>query len=624
MTSEIKLRMKLLVSGIAFYGITVWLTYILIIPEMVKFAMFLAVYFVSGFDVFKKISQNLMDGKVLDEHLLMVLATAGAFGVNRYIEAIAVIILFQIAMIFESYSVDRAKRMIAEKIDIRPEYATRKLRGKEVKIDPAELKVQNIIVIKPGERIPVDAIVTKGRTNLDTKAITGEAMPEEVGPGDMIYSGTINLSGAIEARVKRLYKDSMVSRIMEQVERAQKQKAFSENRMKQFSATYTIAMVILAMVIMFVPPMTFAYGDFDTWVYRGLIVLIAACPGGLIISIPVAFLGGIAAAASRGILVKGGNYLEEISQADTFVFDKTGTLTEGTFKVKKMVAIGVSEEYLLSMAAHVESYSNHPIGQSIVRSYEKEYKKELEKSKVKRVKELPGYGITASYDGQKVRIGNLRFMREQKIEVDIIKGKGTVIYVAIDKKYAGYIILGDTIKENAKRTLQVLQEKYNAVLVMMTGDNEASGQEVAKALQMDYAYTGLLPEDKLEQMEEFLKTQDSMEKVICVGDGINDALVLARADVGIAMGALGSAAAIEAADVVLMEDELPHIIDVMEIAKETMRVVNQNIVYAVLLKGFILLLAAMGFVSMWTTIVIDASVMILAILNAVWIIKYPV
>lgn len=618
MTVNLKVRGIILISGIVFYCGALIASFNMIMPDNVKFIIFLLAYLVIGFEAFQKISGNILSLKLLDENLLMVIATVGAFGVGRYMEAVTAMLLFQIGDIFEAVSVDRTKRTIAQLIDIRPEYATRKVRGKEAKVDPAELKLRHIIVIKPGERVPVDAVVTSGVSNLDTKALTGEAMPQSVQPGDVIYSGSINLNGVIEARVAKLYKDSTVSRIMEMVEDAQNHKAESESFITKFARVYTPMISIAALLVIVFPPLTFAHGDWDTWVYRGLVVLIAACPAGLVMSTPVAFLGGIASAAKQGIIIKGGNYLEDLAKADTFVFDKTGTLTEGVFKVKEIKSVGMTEEELLTMTAHIESYSNHPIAQSLMAAYGGKY----DKKRVRRVKEEPGYGISATFDGERVHIGNFRMAQKYHVNIDTVDTQGSVIYIIKGNKYAGYIIISDTIKEDAKSTLEILKEKYNAVLVMLTGDSKNAGTIVAKELNMDYAYTNLMPEDKLEQIEEFILVQDDSEKIVCVGDGINDAPVIARADVGIAMGALGSAAAIEAADIVLMEDELPRIIDAIRIAKETIRVVSQNISFAMVIKFIILILAAIGYISMWEAVFADVGVMIISIINAAWVVKY--
>lgn len=620
MTRELKIRIMIYGTGVLVYLCAILVTMRFTLPDMARFVWFLAAYLLIGLDVFRKLGENLMQKKFLTEYTLIILATVGAFGVGRYTEGVLVMILFELGMIFEAYSTDNAKRSIESMINIRPEYATRKVRGKEFKVDPSALKIGHTIVIRPGERIPVDAVVTSGTTSIDTKALTGESIPENVWPGEKIYSGCINLSAAIEAKVTALYVDSTVSRIMEMVEDAQNQKAESETFVTRFSRVYVPIMLICSLAVMIYPPLTFSYGNWDTWIYRGLIFLIIACPTGLVMSVPIAFLGGIASAARHGIVVKGGNYLEDLAKADTFIFDKTGTLTEGVFRVTEVKAVGMSEQELLRIAAHVECHSNHPIAQSLKEAYQGEIKE----TKVYRMREIPGFGVNATFEGQRIYIGNKRLMERQKVECDEVRQNGTPVYVAVGDRYAGYILIADTVKEEAKSTLQYLRDRCRAVLVMLTGDTESAGREVAKELQMDYAYTNLMPEDKLEQLEDFMGLQDGGERLVCVGDGINDAPVLARADVGIAMGALGSAAAIEAADIVLMDDELPRIVDAIKIARETLRVVSQNITFAMVVKVLILILAAVGYFGMWEAIAAEVGVMFVVILNAVWVVRYQV
>ena len=620
MTRELKIRIMIYGTGVLVYLCAILVTMRFTLPDMARFVWFLAAYLLIGLDVFRKLGENLMQKKFLTEYTLIILATVGAFGVSRYTEGVLVMILFELGMIFEAYSTDNAKRSIESMINIRPEYATRKVRGKEFKVDPSALKIGHTIVIRPGERIPVDAVVTSGTTSIDTKALTGESIPENVWPGEKIYSGCINLSAAIEAKVTALYVDSTVSRIMEMVEDAQNQKAESETFVTRFSRAYVTIMLICSLAVMIYPPLTFSYGNWDTWIYRGLIFLIIACPTGLVMSVPIAFLGGIASAARHGIVVKGGNYLEDLAKADTFIFDKTGTLTEGVFRVTEVNAVGMSEQELLRIAAHVECHSNHPIAQSLKEAYQGEIKE----TKVYRMREIPGFGVNATFEGQRIYIGNKRLMERQKVECDEVRQNGTPVYVAVGDRYAGYILIADTVKEEAKSTLQYLRDRCRAVLVMLTGDTESAGREVAKELQMDYTYTNLMPEDKLEQLEDFMGLQDGGERLVCVGDGINDAPVLARADVGIAMGALGSAAAIEAADIVLMDDELPRIVDAIKIARETLRVVSQNITFAMVVKVLILILAAVGYFGMWEAIAAEVGVMFVVILNAVWVVRYQV
>lgn len=618
MTAQLKKRSIIYGTGVLIYIFGVVLTLYSTVTDWLKFFVFLVAYLVIGFDSFRQFSEKMMQKKILTEHTLMILATVGAFGIGRYAEGVLVMLLFQLGMIFEAFSTDSAKRSIAEMIDIRPAYATRKSEEGEVQVDPSELEISDIIIIKPGERIPVDAVIIKGVSTIDTKALTGEAMPQTARPGDKIYSGCINLSGVVEAEVAKAYRDSTVSKIIKMVEESQNLKAESETFVTRFSKVYTPVMLVLAIIVMAYPPLSFSYGNWDTWIYRGLIFLIVACPSGLSVSIPIAFLGGIASAARQGILVKGGNYLEDLSKADIFIFDKTGTLTEGVFAVKEIHPEKMSEEELLEIAAHVECYSNHPIAQSL----QEAYKGEIDHEKVYRVRETPGYGVSATYEGQRVHVGNWRLMEKQKIAIKEAEVSGTVIYVAVGKAYAGYIVISDEIREDAYDTLDYLREKCKGVLVMLTGDSENAGKDVADELEMDYAYTNLMPMDKVEQLEEFLFIQDDSEKLVCVGDGINDAPVLARADVGIAMGDLGSAAAVEAADVVLMNDELSKIKSAIRIAKETIRVVNENITFALIIKGIVLLMAAIGYFGMWEAILAEVGVMLAAILNAVWVVKY--
>lgn len=618
MTKQTKIKALILILGAIAYGGAAIASEKYQMQDGLRFFIFLLAYLLVGLEAFGRFRDNLMKKRFFDENLLMILATMGAFGVGRYVEAVAAMLFFEIGVIFEAASVDRTKRMIADMIDIRPEYATRIIKGKEFKVDPSALKLFNRIIIKPGERVPADALVLTGRTTLDTKALTGEAMPRTVVPGDMIYSGSINLTGVIEAKVLALYEDSTVSRIMEMVEEAGQNRAESESFITAFSRVYSPVIALIALLVMVVPPLTFAPGAGETWIYRGLVVLIAACPAGLVMSTPVAFLGGIACAARQGILVKGGNYLEDLAKTDTFIFDKTGTLTEGVFKVQEIKAIGMTEEELLKIAAHVERYSNHPIAQSIRAAYNGQY----DRTKVKRIREDAGYGISALYNDEWVHIGNHRMAERYQIKINQVDRPGSVLYVIINRRYAGYIVISDTVREGAKDMMEALKERYQSVLVMLTGDEKSEAIRVAKELDFDYAYSDLMPADKLDLVEEFLSLEDDSEKVACIGDGINDAPIIARADVGIAMGALGSAAAIEAADVVLMDDELPRIVDAIKIAKETMRVVGQNISYALMVKVIVLALAAIGYISMWGAVAADLGVMLISIINAAWVVKY--
>lgn len=618
MTEQLKKQSMIYGVGVVIYLAAVIVTSNFTIEDEIKFVWFLIAYLIVGFDVFKKLRDRILELKFLTEYTLTTVATIGAFGIGRYTEGVLVMILFELGVIFEAYSTDNAKRSIEEMIDIRPAFAIRKTDGGEEQIDPIDLQVGDIIVIKPGERVPVDGIVEAGSTLLDMKAVTGESMPRRVSEGNKIYSGCINLSGAVEAKVLKVYRDSTVAQIMELVEEAQNKESESESFVSRFSRIYTPAMVLLALFVMIYPPLTFSYHNWNIWIYRGLIFLIVACPTALVMSIPIAFLGGIASAARQGIVIKGANYLEDLSRADTFVFDKTGTLTEGEFSVQEIYAEQGTEEELLKIAAHVESYSNHPIAQSLLNAYDGEIDKDL----VSNIKQIPGYGLSGDYDGKRIHVGNFRLMEKYDIEVDEFDSTGTVVYVSVGTEYMGAIIIEDAIKYRAKWTMKYLKDKCKAVLVMLTGDTRSAGYAVAKELKMDYAYTDLMPSDKLEQLEDFLTIQDDMEKLVCVGDGVNDAPVLARADIGIAMGALGSALAIEAADIILLEDELPKIVDAIKISKETLRVVNQNIAFAIAVKVIIVLLALVGYFGMWEAIVAEVGVVFAAIMNAVYVVKY--
>ena len=618
MTEQLKKQSMIYGVGVVIYLAAVIVTSNFTIEDEIKFVWFLIAYLIVGFDVFKKLRDRILELKFLTEYTLTTVATIGAFGIGRYTEGVLVMILFELGVIFEAYSTDNAKRSIEEMIDIRPAFAIRKTDGGEEQIDPIDLQVGDIIVIKPGERVPVDGIVEAGSTLLDMKAVTGESMPRRVSEGNKIYSGCINLSGAVEAKVLKVYRDSTVAQIMELVEEAQNKESESESFVSRFSRIYTPAMVLLALFVMIYPPLTFSYHNWNIWIYRGLIFLIVACPTALVMSIPIAFLGGIASAARQGIVIKGANYLEDLSKADTFVFDKTGTLTEGEFSVQEIYAEQGTEEELLKIAAHVESYSNHPIAQSLLNAYDGEIDKDL----VSNIKQIPGYGLSGDYDGKRIHVGNFRLMEKYDIEVDEFDSTGTVVYVSVGTEYMGAIIIEDVIKYRAKWTMKYLKDKCKAVLVMLTGDTRSAGYAVAKEQKMDYAYTDLMPSDKLEQLEDFLTIQDDMEKLVCVGDGVNDAPVLARADIGIAMGALGSALAIEAADIILLEDELPKIVDAIKISKETLRVVNQNIAFAIAVKVIIVLLALVGYFGMWEAIVAEVGVVFAAIMNAVYVVKY--
>lgn len=618
MTKQLRIKCIVYIVGIIVYGGAIAASMRYPLDNRVKFIWFLAAYLIIGSETFGRLGESLMQKRVMTEYTLIILATVGAIGTMHYTEGVFVMALFGFGMLLDAYSTASTKRTIQKLINIRPEYATRLVRGKEFKVDPSTLKPGHAIIIKPGERVPADAMVTYGISDVDTKALTGEAVPQSVGTGDRIYSGYINLSAAIEAMVVGSYEDSAVTRILRMVEEAQEQKSESENFVGSFSKFYTPAVLLCALAIMVYPSMTFSYGNWDAWIYRGLIFLVVACPCGLVLSIPLAFLGGIASAARQGIVVKGRNHLEDLAKADTFIFDKTGTLTEGVFHVTDVRAFHMTRDELLGIAAHVESYSNHPIAQSLLT----EYRRQVDKRRVGRMREMPGLGVSAVFDGERVYVGNKKLMDRQGVVCTEVEEPGTVLYIAVGKRYAGYIVIADSVKENTKDTFDYLRDKCSAVLVMLTGDTESGSIPVARELDMDYAYVNLMPEDKMELVEDFLSIQDASERLVCVGDGINDAPVLARADVGIAMGAMGSEAAVEAADVILLEDDLHRIVDAIKIAKETLKVVEHNVTFALFIKALVLLLSIAGYFSMGEAITAEVGVMLMALLNSAWVAKY--
>ena len=620
MTYEGKKQWIVLGMGIFVYLSAVILTTQYRLRGGMQFALFVAAYFFLGFYVFRRMRDNLVQKQYFNENILIVVATAGAMGIGRYIEADGMLLLFAVAGMLEDQTVRRSKKFIEEFMDIRPVTAIRLVRGKEVEVDPAELKLRNIVIVKPGERVPIDGVVRTGKTTLDTQALTGETIPQTVSVGDPIYSGSINLTGAVEIQVTRTYKDSTVSRIMEMVEAAGKDKENYITPVRNFMKSYTPFVTVLAFMIALIPPVSFAWGQWHEWIYRGLIFLIAACPCGLLISEPLAYLGGIAAAARHGVIIKGGHFLQLLTQADMFIFDKTGTLTKGEFAITEVHPVEMEKEELLRLAAFAECYSNHPIAKALRSAYDKP----VEKKSVKSVSEQAGYGVSATVDGIRVHIGNRRMAQKQKVEYVYVESAGTILHVVADKKYAGYIVAEDIIKEEAYSTVEWLRKKLDVVLVMLTGDRVPAARHAAEELDMDYAYANLLPEDKLEHLEEFMEIQGESEKVVYVGDGINDAVVLSKADIGIAMGAFGSDAAIEAADVVLMEDDVSKIIDILKLAKETVQVIRGNLVLAFVAKTIILLLCLFGLMELWMALAADLVVMFASLFNAASIVHYPV
>lgn len=578
----------------------------------VKLIIFLASYLIMGLDVVWKAFRNILHGQVFDENFLMSIATIGAFIVGEYPEGVAVMLFYQVGELFQSYAVNKSRASITDLMDIRPDYANVEREGKLQKISPEQVKIGEIIVVQPGEKVPLDGKVVEGSSLVDTSALTGESLPREVQAGSEILSGFINENGLLKVQVEKEFGESTVSRILNLVENASSKKAHAERFITKFARYYTPAVVIVALVLAILPPMILG-GGWDDWVYRALIFLVVSCPCALVISIPLSFFGGIGGASKCGVLVKGSNYLEALARTRTVVFDKTGTLTKGSFSVTKVNPVEMDEKTLLRYAALAEQHSSHPISLSI----RKAYGEELDSSLVENVEEISGCGVKVTAEGKTILAGNERLMKRENISYPEEElPAGTVVHVALDGEYAGYILIADQIKEDAPRAIQELKAAGVQKTVMLTGDNRTVGEAVAKQLKIDEVHTQLLPDGKVEMVEALLKKKSAKESLVFVGDGINDAPVLARADVGIAMGALGSDAAIEAADVVIMTDEPSKIASVIKISRKTLRIVRQNVIFALGIKAAILILAAFGVATMWEGVFADVGVSFLAILNS--------
>lgn len=567
-------------------------------------------YLIVGLEVVKEAIEHIIKGKVFDENFLMAIATIGAFAIGEFPEAVAVMLFYQVGELFQSYAVDKSRKSISDLMNIRPDFANVERNGIIEKVNPKEVKIGEIIVVKPGEKIPLDGNIIEGKTTLDTKALTGEALPREVAEGKEVLSGCVNLSGLIKVKVSKEYGESTVSKILVLVENASSKKTKSENFITKFAKYYTPIVVIMAVLIAIIPPIFIKDANFTDWIYRALSFLVVSCPCALVISIPLSFFGGIGGAAKAGILIKGSNYLEALSKTETIVFDKTGTLTKGIFEVQEIKPNGITKEELLKLVAYAENYSNHPISVSIKNAY----KGEIDKNVDIKIEEIAGQGIYAKIEEKEVLVGNEKLMKENNIDFIKCEKIGTILYIAINKKYSGYIVISDAVKEDAINTIKELRKGFIKETVMLTGDRKEVGESVAKELGINKVYTELLPDGKVEKIEELLKNKTG--KVAFVGDGINDAPVLALADIGIAMGGLGSDAAIEAADVVLMTDEPSKIVKAMQISKKTMKIVKQNIVFAISIKILVLILSAMGISTMWEAVFADVGVSVLAILNA--------
>ena len=583
-----------------------------IADERFKLALYIISYIVSGGDVLLKAFKNILKGKVFDENFLMTIATLGAFIIGEYPEGIAVILFYQVGEYFQAYAVNQSRKSISSLMDIRPDYANVKRGNEIIKVDPDEVKIGDIIVIKPGERIPLDGEVIDGNSMVDISALTGESLPRECGKGSDVLSGCINVNGVLTVKVTKGYEDSTVSKILDLVENASSKKSNSENFITKFARYYTPIVVVIAAIIAVVPPLLLEGAQFSDWVYRALTFLVISCPCALVISVPLSFFGGIGGASKLGILVKGSNYLELLSQAEIVVFDKTGTLTKGVFKVQEIKPKGISKDKLLEVATYAENYSNHPISISLRDAYGKE----IDATKVTESDEIAGHGVRSVIDKKIVYAGNYKLMDKIGVKYPKVDVVGTIVHVAVDDKYVGYIVISDEIKSDSKEAIRRLKKADIKKTVMLTGDAKKVGEKVANELAMDLVYTELLPGDKVEKVESLIKSKSNKGKLVFVGDGINDAPVLARADIGIAMGGLGSDAAIEAADIVIMTDEPSKISTAMNISKRTLKIVKQNIIFAIGVKIIVLILGAAGISTMWEAVFADVGVSVIAILNA--------
>ena len=578
--------------------------------------LFVLAYLLVGFEVLKKAFRNLLKGHVFDENFLMSVATLGAFGIGELEEAVAVMLFYQVGEFFQSYAVDKSRKSVAALMDIRPDYANVYRNGEIIKVNPDDVNIGEMILVKPGEKVPLDCTVVAGDGMLNTLALTGEATPRHVGEKDYVLSGSISIDGTLKLKVDKEFGESTVSKILELVENASSRKSKSENFISKFARYYTPIVVGIAVLLAFVPPLFLGWNTFSTWIYRALSFLVVSCPCALVISIPLSFFAGIGASAKRGILIKGSNYLEALSKTKMIVCDKTGTLTEGVFQVQEVDAIGYSDAELLKFAAYAEYYSNHPISLSLRNAYEKD----IDEALITKNKEFSGKGVESIVDGKKVLVGNEKLMTEKKISITKNEKMGTIVYVAIDGKFAGSIVIADKIKEDAYVAMKRFRD-YSIDVVMLTGDRENISQSVANELGITRYHSELLPQQKVELTQKYMNEKEEDEKLVFIGDGINDAPVLAYADIGCSMGGLGSDAAIEAADVVIMTDQPSLVADAISISRKTMRIVKENIVFAIAVKVLVLLLSAIGVASMWAAVFADVGVSVIAILNALRILR---
>ncbi|EKQ56772.1 MULTISPECIES: heavy metal translocating P-type ATPase [unclassified Clostridium] len=598
-----------LIIGAIIFGIAT----VMKLSNPMELLLYLTSYILIGGEVILGAFRNIIKGQVFDENFLMSIATIGAFAIGEYPEGVAVMLFYQIGEMFQDMAVNRSRKSISALMDIRPDFANLKENNDIRKVDPEDVRIGDVIVVKPGEKVPLDGKIIEGNSMVDTAALTGESVPREVGMGDDILSGVINKSGLLTIKVEKEFGDSTVSKILDLVQNASSKKAPTENFITKFARFYTPAVVFAALALAIIPPFIIQGATFSEWVYRALAFLVVSCPCALVVSIPLGFFGGIGGASKNGILVKGGNYLEALNDVEMVVFDKTGTLTKGIFKVTEIKPENnITKDELVACAAYAENYSNHPIATSILKAYDKE----IIRDKINNYEEISGHGVKAILEGKEVLAGNYKLMDREAIEYKQVETIGTVVHIAIEKKYAGYIVISDEVKEDSKKAIKALKDIGVKKTVMLTGDNKVVGTKIAKELGLDEVHAELLPDQKVEKLELLFEEKSPKGKVVFVGDGINDAPVLARADIGIAMGGVGSDAAIEAADVVIMTDEPSKIASAIKIAKKTRNIVMQNIIFALSIKLVILVLVAFGLGTMWEAVFGDVGVALLAVLNA--------
>lgn len=617
-----KMLVRIIVTAVLFAGLFVFEKFVPITSRILRLAVYMVPYFVISYDILKKAFKGIIKGQVFDENFLMAVASVGAVAIavyenGSYNEAVAVMLFYQIGELFQSYAVGKSRRSISELMDIRPDYANIEVDGKIEQVDPDEVEVGSIIVVSAGEKIPIDGVIVEGSTTLDTAALTGESVPRSVKESDEVISGCINLTGTVRIRTTKPFGESTVSKILDLVENSSSKKSKSEQFISKFARIYTPAVCGGALALALLPPVVSLIIGKDamwlTWIYRALTFLVISCPCALVISIPLSFFAGIGGASKEGVLVKGSNYLETLSKTKIVVFDKTGTMTKGNFEVTEIAPVGVENNELLRLAAYAESYSSHPISKSIKSAYGKE----IDNAKISDVNEISGNGVLAVVDGKKVAAGNSKLMDKLGVEYTACSKVGTVVYVAVDGKYCGYILISDALKPTSVAAVKAMKDCGVRKTVMLTGDSKKVADAVAKELGADEVYSELLPADKVSQVERLLADKGEKGKLAFVGDGINDAPVLSRADIGIAMGALGSDAAIEAADIVLMDDDPMKISKAIKISSKCLRIVNENIYFALGVKALCLILGAVGIANMWVAIFADVGVMVLAVLNAI-------